>query len=145
MDKRDFEARLILTFSNVGDGIQSVEGSLQYGSELKLPRTAPEDGYDPEFTTSVSRAPGKAIVNEGRSSRSHIYRIRTVLDDTGNVISALYGKIRGDIRLDPINSKTAVVLFTYYLNPEANSQNLEFDPKRNLFGELKDTERVTAP
>jgi hypothetical protein len=53
--------------------------------------------------------------------------------------------VDGDIRLDPINSKTRILLFTYYLNPTPNDRNLEFDPKRNLFTNLKDEERVTAP
>lgn len=145
IDKKDFDARLTLTFSNPGDGIQTVEEPLLYGSELKLPRTAPEDGYERQVTNSVSRIPGKPIRNEARDNRSYVYRVRTVLDEKGQVVSALYGKLRGDIRLDPINSKTAIVLFTYYLNGESNSRNLEFDPTRNLFGELKSTEQVSNP
>lgn len=145
IDKKDFDARLTLTFSKPGDGLQAVEEPLQYGSELKLPRTAPEHGYEPQVANSVSRVPGKPIVNEARDNRSYIYRVRTVLDEKGQVASALYGKLRGDIRVDPINSKTALVLFTYYLNGESNDRNLEFDPKRNLFGELKSTEQVSNP
>lgn len=145
IDKREFNARATLTFSNPGDGIQAVEEPLQYGSALKLPRTAPEHGYERQAANSVVRVPGKPIVNDARDSRSYIYRVRTVLDEKGQVISALYGKVRGDIRLDPINSKTALLLFTYYLNSESNDRNLEFDPKRNLFGELKGTEQVSNP
>jgi hypothetical protein len=145
IDKKDFDARLTLTVSRPGNGIQAVEERLLYGSELKLPRTAPEDGYEPKVTTSVSRVPGKPIVNEARDNRSYIYRVRTVLDEKGQVITALYGKLRGDIRVDPINSKTALVLFTYYLNGDSNDRNLEFDPKRNLLGELKSTEQVSNP
>jgi hypothetical protein len=145
IDKKDFDARLTLTFSNPGDGIRAVEEPLLYGSELKLPRTAPEHGYAPKVTNSVSRVPGKPIINDARDNRSYIYRVRTVLDEKGQVVSTLYGKLRGDIRLDPINSKTAIVLFTYYLNGESNDRNLEFDPKRNLFGELRSTEQVSNP
>lgn len=47
--------------------------------------------------------------------------------------------------MDPINSKTMIVLFTYYLNPTPNDRNLEFDPKRNLLQGLKATERVESP
>ena len=35
--------------------------------------------------------------------------------------------------------------FTYYLNPAPNDRNVEFDPKQNLFTNLKRTEQVTAP
>ena len=145
IDKKDFDVRLTLKFSNLGDGIQAVEEPLLYGSELKLPRTAPKDGYEPEVTKSVGRVPGKPIVNEARDNRSYIYRVRTVLDEKGQVVSTLYGKLRGDIRLDPIISETAVVLLTYYLNGEANDRNLEFDPKRNVLSKLKSTEQVKNP
>jgi hypothetical protein len=47
---------------------------------------------------------------------------------------AHYGKIYGDF-----------MNFTYYLNPTPNDRNVEFDPKRNLFTNLKDDERVTMP
>lgn len=45
----------------------------------------------------------------------------------------------------PITSKAANLRFTYYLNPTPNDRNVEFDPKRNLFTNLKSDERVTAP
>jgi hypothetical protein len=35
--------------------------------------------------------------------------------------------------------------FTYYLNPMPNDRNVEFDPKRNLFTNLKPEEQVAAP
>ena len=35
--------------------------------------------------------------------------------------------------------------FAYYLNPTPNDRNIEFDPKRNLFTNLKTEEQVTAP
>jgi len=144
IDQKDFDARLRLTFSDPGDGIQAVEEPLLYGSELKLPRTAPEEGYEPQFVTSISRVPGKAIQNEARDNRSHFYRVRTLFDEKGRVVSALYGKLRGDIRLDPINSKTAAISFIYYLNPDG-TRNLEFDPKQNLYNGLDVNERVKEP
>lgn len=33
----------------------------------------------------------------------------------------------------------------YYLNPEPNLRNMEFDPKRNLMKNLKPLEGVDAP
>jgi len=57
----------------------------------------------------------------------------------GKVHKALYGKIHGEIRFDVINSKTAIIIFTYYLNPDG-TRNLEFDQKRNLFQNLKSRE-----
>jgi len=56
-------------------------------------------------------------------------RTRVKLDAQGNIISAHYTKIMGDIRLAAQGS----LHFTYYFNPTANDRNLEFDPSKNLF------------
>lgn len=144
-DRKNFDVQLTLTFANPGDGIQAIEESLQYGSEFKLPRAAPESGYGRQLQTSISRKPGKSVHKEARGDRSYLYRVRTVLDEDGKVVSALYGKLRGDITLDPINSKTATIRFTYYLNPTPNDRNLEFDPERNLFQDLSTFEQVEKP
>ena len=62
-----------------------------------------------------------------------VFRVRTVLDDKGNIISARYGKIYGPIEYgDSDSNQGGRVSFTYYLNPMDNDRNLEFDPSRNL-------------
>ncbi|MCW5550774.1 MAG: hypothetical protein KIS67_01275 [Verrucomicrobiae bacterium] len=68
-------------------------------------------------------------------SRNYYFRANTVLDENGNVKSALYGKIYGDF-----------MQFRYYLNPTPNDRNVEFVPKRNLLKELrqKPTKEGTA-
>ena len=142
---KDYYAEVKLTFSNEGDGIQTIPELGQSTSELKLPRLAPEQGYLPEFGTSIGRTPSTLGRDDAKAGRSYFFRVRTVRDEKGEIISALYGKIDGDIRVDAINSKTALLLFDYYLNPQSGSRNMEFDPKRNLFTELKSTEQVTNP
>lgn len=142
---KDYYAEVKLTFSNKGDGIQTIPVPGQSASELKLPRLAPEQGYLPEFATSIGRAPSTLGRDDGKAGLSYFFRVRTLRDENGEIVSALYGKIDGDIRVDAINSKTALLLFDYYLNPQSKSRNLEFDPKRNLFTELKSTEQVTNP
>ncbi len=141
----DYYAEIKLAFSNEGDGIQMIPGQGQSASELKLPRLAPEQGFLPEFATSIGRTPSTLGRDDGKAGRSYFFRVRTVRDETRKIVSALYGKIDGDIRIDAINSKTALLLFDYYLNPQSMSRNMEFDPKRNLFTELKSTEQVTNP
>jgi hypothetical protein len=118
---------------------------LQSGSELKLPRLAPEEGYLAEFATAIGRVPSTLGRDDSKAGRSYFFRVRTVRDEKGEIASALYGKIDGEIRVDVINSKTALLLLDYYLNPESKSRNMEFDPKRNLFRTLKSTEQVTNP
>jgi len=145
VNRRDYEAIVTLTFSNRADGLHAVKTQTEYGSELRLPRIAPESGYVFETTTSVGAGAGKPAHEDARPDRSYLFRVRTVLDENNRPTSGLYGKIDGDIRLDSINSKTCILLFTYYLNPTPNDRNVEFDPKRNLFANLKSDERVTMP
>lgn len=42
-------------------------------------------------------------------------------------------------------SDTQAIGMTYYFNPAVNDRNLEFDPKRNLFNNLKLEEQVRNP
>lgn len=74
----------------------------------------------------------------------YLYRVRTVLDDKGQVKSAWHGKIDGELEWDASNFPTAQVTFTYYLNPDG-TPNLEFDRKRNLFADLPDENMVGNP
>ncbi len=128
---------LLLTFSNDGDGIQSFEADPNEGSELRLPALAPESGYAPTFTQRADKtfAPNKKA--------NYFFRVRTTKDGA-SIRSALYGKIHGDIGVDTINSKTALVFLTYYLNPDG-TRNVEFDPNKNLFKELPVIEQVRDP
>jgi hypothetical protein len=137
-----FEATLTVTFSNEGDGIQSVFAAPFVGSELKLPRNAPEHGYTPELVRRTARpAANKPIETTKREDQNYFIRVRTVLDEKKRVKSALYGKIDGDIQFWA-NGK---LRFTYYLNPTANERNMEFDVQRNLLINLKVGEQVNAP
>jgi hypothetical protein len=141
-----FEAKLTVTFSNEGDGIQSVLAAPFVGSDLKLPRHAPEHGYAPELVKRTGRpAANKPIETATREDQNYFFRLRTILDEKKQVKSALYGKLDGDIRFDVINGNPAYLFFTYYLNPEANDRNMEFDVKRNRFGQLPDLQRPSSP
>jgi hypothetical protein len=91
-------------------------------SEMPSPREAPEQGYLSSILTDV----GCQVRNEkGELAKPLclIFRVRTVLDQDGRVVSARYRKIYpgSDFR------------HAYYLNPVDRSRNLEFDPGKNLF------------
>ena len=132
----DYDYALTVSFSNRGDGIQTFDAPLNFGSELKSPRYAPEEGYQPDYVQTRNRQPGQ--IERGNyaqdGNRNYLLRVRTVLDEDGKVKSAQYGKVYGDF-----------LNFTYYLNPTPNDRNMEFDPKRNLLKGLKDSETVTNP
>ncbi|MFN7137990.1 MAG: hypothetical protein ACK4UN_01480 [Limisphaerales bacterium] len=131
-----FDAFLTLTFSNEDDGIQSVLAHPRIGSTLHMPRYAPEQGYESQLVRRLYREKGKPIQPEPKPDQNYFFRIRTVKKD-GEIVSALYGKIHGDIGFDFFHSPTAIIVFGYSLNPEPNSRNMEFDPKQNLFQKPK--------
>lgn len=140
-----FEASLGITFSNEGDGIQPTIAAPHVGSELRLPRHAPETGYQSELVKRTSRAAAnQMIIPANKKDFNYFFRVRTRKKD-GKIVSTNYGKFDRDIKFDIINSETALLFFTYYLNPTPNDRNMEFDPKRNLFTDLPDQEKVTAP
>ena len=125
-DPRGFEDKLSISFPNAGDGIQEFDspgppGSA--GSDLRSPQEAPEKGYQPQLVKWQSWHPDRAGTNTYDSlHKNYFLRVQTVLDESGKVKSALYGKIYGDFD-EP---------FWTFLNPATNSRSLELDPKHNL-------------
>ena len=107
---------------------------------------APLDNYSPVFSQSLGSKPSGAWTDDESKDKNYYMRVRTAHDEGGKIKSALYGKIYGDFTIDPINSKTMWILFTYYLNPESNSRNIEFDPKHNLLnGVTEFDEQIRKP
>jgi len=147
-----YDNRLSLRFSNDGDGIQRVAASS--GSELRLPRVAPLDGYQELLTKRVSSELSTNTESKLGLSRhvktdndydkdaDYFFRVRTRKDAKGTITNALYGKIYGDFSE---NLGSGAIRFTYYLNPEPNSRNMEFNTRSNLFKNLKSLEQVSAP
>lgn len=134
----DYEATLTITFPNKYDGIQELTvdrgGDFSVGSEFRLPRYAPEAGYQQKVVRSVStRSPDFLALRE--DYKAFFFRVRSEIDEHGNLKRAMYGKITKDIEIDPTHSKTSLIRFTYYLNPD-HTRNLEFDGDRNLFNPL---------
>ncbi len=131
----DSDYKLMVSFPKSGDGIQDflvTENDRRSG--LMSPHEAPLDGYQPEWIQTSIRRSGLPVKSNRDSNRNYFFRVQTVLDEKGQVKSALYGKIYGDF-----------MQFRYYLNPTPNDRNIEFDPKQNLLKGLKSTERVEAP
>lgn len=116
--------RMTISFPNEKDGIIA-DGvySSDSGSRLRSDHMAPKTGYSSEWVQVRHRTKHKIIEYNYDSNRKYYFRIRTKLDEHGNIVSAQYGKIYGDF-----------FVFTYYLNPTPNDRNVEFDPEQNLFG-----------
>ena len=135
-----FDALLTLTFSNPDDGIQAIYCHPLKGSALLLPRFAPETGYLTNWMKRTYYHEDEGI-HEKREDQNYFFRVRTRKDDSGRIVSALYGKLHGEIGY----SWTRGIKFVYYLNPTPNDRNLEFDPQRNLFKNLSSLEEVREP
>jgi hypothetical protein len=135
-----FDSKLTVSFTNKFDGIQTFKDDRRFGSVFKLPRFAPETGYDAQLVHSIRSVSGEPLRYSFREENNYIFRIRSQ-EENGQLIRAMYGKIHGEIKFDPRGSKTALLGFKYYLNPDY-THNLEFDPTKNLFTDLKRGERV---
>lgn len=107
-------------------------------NEMKMPHRAPAAGYlaSLEFSANTYSYP------KFRHDVGFFLRTRVQLNKAGSIISANYSKIYGDFVFNPSDG---MMNFTYYYNPVPNDQNLEFDPKRNLFPEDKRGAFVQSP
>lgn len=138
-DWDNFKSKLTVSFSNRYDGIQLIKQGRSIGSGLKLARFAPEDGYQNEITHYKEKIPNTPLKTSFKEDNNYFFRVRSEVKN-GKLVRAMYGKIYGDIVFEPRGSKTASILFKYFLNPDY-TRNMEFDPQRNLFTGLSDLER----
>ena len=124
---RDYDIHATLSFAE-NDGIQEVKME-EDPSHFKWPYVAPLMGYKQELQFKKYRHPdGERFADNNYGNLNYIFRVRTVKDEKGNIISACYGRIPGGVDLtwgDYIN-------WVYYLNADPNSRSLEYSGE-NLF------------
>lgn len=137
---RDAEYKVKINFPGQFNGIQSIEEDLMHGSEFKLPRFAPIDGYQKNMNVFIEFKSGGGGKWSYRKNMNYIFRIRSEVEK-GKLVKAMYGKIFGDLDIGTNMDGTAFLKYKYYLNPDY-TRNLEFDPKRNLFLNLPRSEQV---
>jgi hypothetical protein len=143
---KDNDSKLSISFTNPLDGIQPFVPIK--GSAFRSPREAPLDGYQDKLDLRKVRKPGQLSpdwIDDTKGETNYFFRVRTVLDENGKIKSALYGKIYGGIKFGGAVENCYLEMKPYYLNPEPNSRNMEFDPKRNLFRNLDQFHQVDAP
>lgn len=141
-----YDATLTLSFSNDGDGIQEYIESPNLGSHFHMLRYAPETGYTNQWFLHKyeNRHGSSASTIRKNEEMNHYFRIRTVTDNKGDVLSARYGKIRGPIWFG-VSSGKANLTMQYYLNPTPNDRNMEFNPSQNMIKNLTSLEQVLNP
>ena len=127
--------------TNQGDGFVRLQKDME--SDLRSAYEAPCSGYLPEIQFAFVTTTDKDILDNKLGDADYLaFRVRTRLDDKGDIVTARYGKIYGPIEFGV--GKDHHIRFCYYLNPTDKDRNLEFDPSRNLLAN-SDRMRVNAP
>lgn len=118
-------------------------------SDFRSVYEAPTEGYTAHVDLALEMTKDTFLKKElFGADENLVLRVRTMFDEQGTIISARYGKIYGPIefgRIGNFDEGRGGVRFTYYLNPNPNDRNVEFDPERNLFTDLKSSEEVWMP
>jgi hypothetical protein len=141
----DFDVNVVLSFTNPLDGIQETNLPEQFrGSEFLWPRQAPERGFEPTHSSRFGAKPGSDYYGNASEESAFFFRVRTQ-ERNGQIVGALYGKIKGGIRLEGRETGTCAVAFAYYLNPTSLDRNMEWDTKRNLLTGLSHDEKPRLP
>lgn len=148
----DFTVEADVTFAQPLDGLVRMKSpTYARNSVFCWERSAPETGYTaPHAIRFVMRDPKtnqfpkRTFDTTKDREQGYFLRVRTV-EETGRIIAANYGKITGDIGIDPRDSKTCLITFTYYFNSNSLDRNLEWEPKRNLLQGLSREETPAAP
>ncbi len=123
-----YDCEVLISFSNEHDGIEKYDDKENIQSYYKWAYEAPQNGYKKQLKRLSYCLPPKNLHKRNiEEEAKYIFRVRTKVDEDGNIISAKYGKILGDFRLTSDRMS-----FTYYYNPDG-TRNLEFDTEKNLF------------
>lgn len=132
------EIAMRVTFSNPGDGIQTstvpTHNEEFLGSALVTDHEAPVNGYQPEYQYHRRVGPDrKTLINSDRRYGQIAYfRIRSKLDEKGQVVSAMYGTMRGDFyAIHRKDGQEIGVYFFYVLNSDG-TRNVECKQGANL-------------
>lgn len=127
--RSDLECEGEVRFDNPGDGLlfkpaipPDQPGWMTVRSELESDHLAPESGYQAVWTVSFRGSPPPQGPQVG------YLRIRSRTGPDGRITSAWYGKVYHG---DPNFAGAMKLILDYYLNPDG-TQNVEFDPRRNL-------------
>lgn len=132
-DAWNYEYYLSIRFSNLNDGLLSFKVQ-SAESEFKSDYLAPTSGYQQKWDFKRISIKGKQDKTNLDPLRNYYFRMRTVVDDQGEIESANYGKIYGEFPE-----------IIYYFNPLVNDRNVEFDLQGDLLTGLKNEEKAKAP
>ncbi len=150
VDNANRDIQMSLEFPSPSAGIITnvvpTHNEAPMGSTLVSDHEAPFDGYQASYTYTQRMRPklSDRINMTPRFGQIAYFRVRTEVDDKGQVKKAWFGKMYGDLYSAFDFDKRICIMFTYYLNPDG-TRNVEFDPTRNLLTGLKSLEQVDRP
>ena len=127
-----YKDSMSIRFTGEDNGLVEVPSEKTAGIKI---RTAPEDGYTPDYLVTKGRDKNVKYFSSSNPDRNFAFRLRTKKDKNGKIVSAYYGKIYGDIEIKKpytVEVSVAAPSFMYYLNPTPLDRNLEWDMKTNL-------------
>lgn len=151
-DRFNFKVKASVTFSHPADGLvrMAAPAYARY-SHFRWERFAPETGYEAlhaisyiNYDPNSGKMPERTFRTQNDRLEGYFLRVRTI-EKNGRIVSANYGKIVGDIRIDPRETKTCLVTFTYTFNPTANDRNQEWNTQKNLLEGLRRNETPQWP
>ena len=140
----EYAFNMFAEFPNEHDGIQSFHvpslpdaPTQLLRSELPPPPIAPESGYEKTFERFTKRIPADrwSGTTSRDDTRRWIFRVRTKVEENGNIVSANYGWMTKDI-VGASNEGKGRFALTYYYNPDPKSRSLE--PKEIADRQAKD-------
>lgn len=119
-----------ISFSQENDGMQEYLFDENEQSYFKWPYECPNEGYSIKVLKKWMKIhiPKEGYKSNIEEKKNYLFRVRTFVDENGEIIKANYGMIKKDIQL----SKTGQVKFIYYFNPDG-TRNIEYDENRILF------------
>ncbi|NDV61517.1 carboxypeptidase regulatory-like domain-containing protein [Puniceicoccales bacterium CK1056] len=136
VDGETFAGTMTITFPNEGDGIQAFQAarpfSMEFGSNLAPPNSAPLDGYEARLSYSMAHQEGDPYQSYQEKDRNYILRTRTKMDASGRILEACYGWIQGEIEFDPRGDEGPELVFSYFFNPDTDpdARSLEYNLHR---------------
>lgn len=127
-NSQNYDVSCKISFPNEHDGIQECFFPKKQ-FVFQWPYLAPTNNYKPELVWHSMRSNAKPVVhNFDEKQVNYIFRIRTQVDEKGNVVSACYGKIEGPFGLgwaDWVN-------WVYWFNLDPNERSLEYSGENLL-------------
>lgn len=149
-DQDHFETSVVMSFPSDLAGMlpdPAQKNKAIQLSKFKTSRMAPLKGYQHTFNL-ISRWDGENRQKGSTGIANWMFRSRVVAGEDGELKSCHYGKIVDGVdvaRRSGYPDGNPIITFTYYFNPTPNDRNLEFDPRQNLFKDLRALEEVSAP